>query len=413
MMATRMEAIVADGKVFVGSYAGKMHALDGGNGSELWTFTTENQAAIAHSPAVSGNTLVFGTVDGKIYGLDISTGSKLWDFTAHGPGGFLTSPSVYNGIVYMGSQDGWFYAVNLDNGSLLWEKGIGAAIVNTAAVADGVVYFGGEDMHAYALNANTGAQLWKSAKFYGMSMRDYYPVIAQDVVFFTTNPPEEFFDITHPENAFLCDTGGGSDEHDAILSYIASNPHHKVFYALRRSDGQEKFQAPVFYQAGCQGVMTPPTVLADGTVMLNYRTFDSVYQGTYHNTAFCSGGGYTEYRAIGSLDLNTGRIEQFYHAYGNTQSPWSTGWWPQGDETQILSSGGNILYNTHQGNPAGMDLEDGTMFPLPGGRDTWGGHVRPTWAGNEWHGVARGSISISGSRVYWIVGSRVIAIQGQ
>ena len=110
--------------------------------------------------------------------------------------------------------------------------------------------------------------------------------------------------------------------------------------------------------------------------------------------------------------MATGRIEQLDPGPGENNS-FATGWWIIGDESSVLSAGGGILYNTHQAQPSGYDMGTGTAFPLPGARDTWGGHFRPVWAANEWHGSARGAISIAGNRYYWIVGSRVIAVEGQ
>jgi outer membrane protein assembly factor BamB len=38
MIASRVEAIVAEGKCFVGTFAGNLHALDLADGKTVWTF---------------------------------------------------------------------------------------------------------------------------------------------------------------------------------------------------------------------------------------------------------------------------------------------------------------------------------------------------------------------------------------
>jgi hypothetical protein len=408
MMATGMEAIVADNRVFVGTYAGKMRALDADTGHQLWTFVTGSRAGIAHSPAVSGDTLVFGTVGGSIYGLNTSNGRERWEFRAHGPGGFLSSPAIHNGVVFMGSEDGHFYAVALSDGRLVWEREIGAPVLNTAAVVNGVVYFGAEDMRVYALNGQTGALTWRSDKLHGITMRDYYPVVAGNAIILRTVPPTEFkLEDLEPDGLFLeAFNGTSSEEQDAIISRLNSNRDLQTFYVLDRDTGQERFVAPVLYgPAGNGGMPPPPVVMGDGLVVTYYRTDNSVWELGRDSPRH-------ENFAIGTLNMSTGRIQQLRHNQGSVNDSYQTGWWCIGDESTVLSAGGSIVYNTHQGQAAGFDTSTGAVFPVFGLRDTWGGKIRPTWAGNEWHGPARGSVAIVDDRVYWIVGSRVIAIQG-
>jgi outer membrane protein assembly factor BamB len=407
MMATRMEAIVADGKVFVGTYAGRMRALDARNGDEIWTFETDSQAGIAHSPAVSDGVVVFGDVGGSIYGLDVDTGGQVWKFSGHGPGGFLTSPAIDNGRIYMGSQDGYFYALELSSGAVAWEYQTGSAILNSAAVRDGRVYVGTEDMHAYALEGDTGNLIWRSEKLNGVSMRDYYPVLADDTVIFRTVPLTNFKkEDLEPDGEFLEALNAMPEqEQDAIIDRLESNPYLQTFHALDVATGQEKFVAPVLYgPAGNGGSPSPPVVMSDGRVVTYYRTDRSVWElGDRPRHSNIS---------IGLVDLSTGRIEQIRHNQGDSNNAWGTAWWCIGDETAVLAGGGNLIYNTHQGGVSSVDVDSGAVFPLLNARDTWGGHDRPIWAANEWHGVARGSVSISEDSYYWIVGSRVIAVRG-
>jgi hypothetical protein len=74
--------------------------------------------------------------------------------------------------------------------------------------------------------------------------------------------------------------------------------------------------------------------------------------------------------------------------------------------------GGDLLYLTHQGTLAALDLRTMDLFPIHGNRDTWGGLLAPVWAGNEWHGPARGAVAVSDDQLFWVTGSRVLCLRG-
>src|SRR5215470_14087624 len=59
LISTRCEAIVGDGKVFAGTNAGNLYALDVRDGSTFWKF----QAAgpIGHSPCLDGSRIYVGS----------------------------------------------------------------------------------------------------------------------------------------------------------------------------------------------------------------------------------------------------------------------------------------------------------------------------------------------------------------
>ena len=66
-------AIGSDGTVYVGSYDGKLYAINGKSGVKLWEFETGND--VDSSPAIgSDGTVYVGSVDKKVYA--IKTDSK-------------------------------------------------------------------------------------------------------------------------------------------------------------------------------------------------------------------------------------------------------------------------------------------------------------------------------------------------
>ena len=68
-------------EVFVGSWDGKLYALNTADGGLLWSFATGGQ--IDASPTISDGLLYVGSHDGKIYCLNASTGMVGYDWELH------------------------------------------------------------------------------------------------------------------------------------------------------------------------------------------------------------------------------------------------------------------------------------------------------------------------------------------
>jgi len=74
-----------------------------------WSHTTGGM--ITSSPVVAGGVVYVGSYDGKLYALDAMTGARKWNYTT---GGLIdSSPAVADGVVYVGSDDDTVYAFHL------------------------------------------------------------------------------------------------------------------------------------------------------------------------------------------------------------------------------------------------------------------------------------------------------------
>ncbi|HTE21105.1 MAG TPA: PQQ-binding-like beta-propeller repeat protein, partial [Armatimonadota bacterium] len=115
VLATRLEAIVAGSRVFIGTYSGNLYALDRHTGAVLWKHA--GGAPILHSPAVENGIVFYGTAgqNGSLFAVDADSGKPRWRFRPDG-GGFAASPLVAGGAVYLGGRDGVFYAVDARTG---------------------------------------------------------------------------------------------------------------------------------------------------------------------------------------------------------------------------------------------------------------------------------------------------------
>ena len=71
-----IQPIIADGKVFVGTMRGILHAMDSDTGKDLWKL--KMTGAILHTCAVADNKVFFGNAEGKVYAVNARDGRLLW-----------------------------------------------------------------------------------------------------------------------------------------------------------------------------------------------------------------------------------------------------------------------------------------------------------------------------------------------
>jgi len=148
---------VAIGKVYIGSFDGKVYCLDAYTGVQIWNYTTGGPVAYS-SPAVADSKVYVGSNDKKIYCLDALTGTQIWNYTT---GAFVfSSPAVADGKVYVGSIDNKTYCLDALTGALIWNYTTDGWVGSSPAAADGKVYVGSNDNRVYCLDALTGTLIW-------------------------------------------------------------------------------------------------------------------------------------------------------------------------------------------------------------------------------------------------------------
>ena len=444
MIATRVEAILAEGKCFVGTFAGRLYALDVATGETRWQF--QSAGPIGTSPCYRDGRIYFGSDDGHLYCLSAAEGKELWRYRAGA--GVWAAPACDEKTVYFGDRAGSFHAVAADTGASRWTFRTGNMILAPASLTEegDCVVFGAEDMHVYCLDAG-GKLLWKSAKLGGLSLRDHAPTIWKGLAIVTTNPARDFHSAPgqnpavltaaqkalpiEPEDKVIFDKWGSyamkltprrlKAEHAAVRKYLAENRPERTFYALDLKDGSEPWVAPVLYTGGLHNPPTPPT-------------FDPQTEELYvwaptalsNYSAGVPGGAI----AVAKLDRQTGLTEILWHANGDKLG-WAFDFAAPADEAQALSLMGPILLNTHQGIVGGMDRRTLKWHKVYIARDTYAGIFGPaavegsfkgadkahaqgwlTLMPNEWHGPDRGVVSIGYGRIFWVAGSQVVCLGG-
>ncbi len=182
---TESSPLVADGRVYVGDWRGRVYALDEKTGAVRWTF--QGKGRIKGGVAKSGNRLYVGTYSGYLYAIRATTGKVIWRTRSQdrlgGRGQFYSTPAVAYGRVYIGSTDGKVYSFGAVSGKLRWSKGTGGYVYASPAVWRQTVYAGSYSGRFYALDAATGDVRWR---FRAMGHISGSATVLEGVVYFST-----------------------------------------------------------------------------------------------------------------------------------------------------------------------------------------------------------------------------------
>ena len=103
-----IQPIVAGRKVFVGTMAGVLHAIDSDTGKDLWSFKAAG--AILHTCAAADRKVFFGNAEGKICAVNMTDGTLAWSVQTGSA--VWNAPLVHRGVVIVGSRDGKLYAID-------------------------------------------------------------------------------------------------------------------------------------------------------------------------------------------------------------------------------------------------------------------------------------------------------------
>jgi len=214
-----------------------------------------------------------------------------------------------------------------------------------------------------------------------------------------------------------------------IRKRLTEQSVYQTFFVLDPVTGKQKFVTPIVYAESMNGTGAPPLVTPDGKVMVKYR---ALLRSRYQH--------YSPFLNVGYLDTSTGYITPIMdqsRTYG-----WHDSLLLVHDEQCQLAVGGRVLFNTHQDNVNGMDLDTLVGYSEPFCRNIhepkpgeavgiWADIMRnqPLPVGKEW--LPRGTavygggsvidmpISIAGDSFYYIptheinAGAAVIAYRMQ
>lgn len=164
--SVQAEAAIADGRVFIGTIKGTLHALAADTGKELWRFETKD--AIMAAPAIAGGKVFLSSNDGKLYALDAATGAPAWNFSSEDKisSGAITikAPTGTGDWVLLNGYDGTTRALDAADGKLVWSYKAEEPINGSPAIVDGrFLVFGGCDSQLHVVNLKDGTLVHKIA----------------------------------------------------------------------------------------------------------------------------------------------------------------------------------------------------------------------------------------------------------
>jgi len=225
--------VVADGTVYVGTSAGKFHAVRAADGAGVWTWTGTN--GIDGRAVVGPDTIFVVDTRMNLLALHRATGALRWSVPLHdeklaghpAPNNPTFNhraavPLLLDGVVYCGSSDGGVYALDAATGERLWRhdarapvfSGIGlhghdtlmfgtmdgsvvlldrrtrtetlrvktgGGVVTTPVVAADKLIVGSRDYLLHAFNLADGSPAWKFS--YWFSWIESTPALVDGLVY--------------------------------------------------------------------------------------------------------------------------------------------------------------------------------------------------------------------------------------
>jgi outer membrane protein assembly factor BamB len=137
--------------LFIGSFDKKVYALNPGDGTVKWEYTTEG--SVIATPLVFNSTVYIGSFDRNLYALNAGDGTLKWKFT--GNNWFWAQPVVWNGIIYAGCLDGLVYALNADTGVEVKRFDLGSPVSSQPVIVEGSVIFVNRKGVVYSIDTGT------------------------------------------------------------------------------------------------------------------------------------------------------------------------------------------------------------------------------------------------------------------
>lgn len=185
--------------VLVNGYDGITRCLNAADGSEIWTYKTDDfingtpavidgrfiafggcdkvihvlnladgklvnkivtDSQITNSVATAGSTIYSGNHANQLVAAEADAKELAWIYQAS-TFPFFTAPAVDDRNVYIGSRDKSLHAVKRADGTGAWTFKTGGRVESSPLAFDDAVVFGSSDGRLYAANPADGSELWR------------------------------------------------------------------------------------------------------------------------------------------------------------------------------------------------------------------------------------------------------------
>jgi outer membrane protein assembly factor BamB len=293
---------LADGRLVLSTFAGRLVALAPWSGRVLWRRELGRCAWAA--PAV-GDGLVFQTSllrpprcragdggAGALAAFDVRTGRTRWKVLLPPT---ESSPLVARGRVWVGDWSGDVSAFAVATGRRFWRVHLDGAVKSSAALAGGRLYVATYGGSVYALQAATGARLWHVSMRPAFRRPRFYstPAVAHGRVYIGGTDGRVYaFGAASGLLRWARSTGGhvyGSPAVWRDLVLVGSYDHR--FYAFDAATGASRWTfdagGPISGSASVVGDVVYVSTLAERTFALDVRTGRRLW--AFPDGKYCAG----------------------------------------------------------------------------------------------------------------------------
>ena len=157
-------------RFFVGGWDNYFRCIEAKSGNELWAIPLGRKQRFANfsafapaitAPAVGNGKVFVSTNDGILHALKIENGEEVWQVDWKKMG--YSSPLFHEGRVYAAlSDEGKVFCVNADTGDFVWTTETGAVIYDSSfCFGGGNVFIGNVNGTLNAINAADGKLAWQ------------------------------------------------------------------------------------------------------------------------------------------------------------------------------------------------------------------------------------------------------------
>jgi outer membrane protein assembly factor BamB len=256
-----VDGAVSDGKIiYAPNGNGYLYAIDPAQKENnqpklLWKFPTENK--LWSKPLLAEGKLYQGSFDHKLYAIDAANGKELWRFEAS-TAPIAVQPVLKDGVLYFGAFDSNFYAVNAADGTVKWKTTVDGWVWSNATLSSDSIFFGDVRGKLYALDLATGQRKWF---FETQDSIKAQPVLDKNtlyVVSMDTNAYAFDFASVKPDSSGKVDSNATKWRNDTLGRRLASTPAQfegtllvPLFdgdikaWSLDANTGARKFQFPL------------------------------------------------------------------------------------------------------------------------------------------------------------------------
>ncbi len=193
----RSQPASAQGRIFISSDDGYVYAIDSERGTLVWRTDIGNVLARdlreqlggsdpsdydyrQSSPVVAEDKVFVGSFDGRIYALALDAGEVLWTYQTQDK--VRATSAVVDGTVYVGSWDRSTYALDAATGDLRWKTNLDGQIQSTALLAGDLLFTASRRAAVFALDRGTGEKVWDFG--YGLNLWvESSAVLAADTIY--------------------------------------------------------------------------------------------------------------------------------------------------------------------------------------------------------------------------------------